>query len=759
MEQLSLGDFTEKQRSSLKTGTLSGVPVPSSHITGSVEKVASFNDETGQCVLEVKTGPERGAPRVLVAGKVAQVFAGQEVEIDYVPLPEGVIGPVYAESIEFKEPGSPRLLKKFLKSGALAGIGPNLATLLSQNFAGKFFFILDHDPARLLTIDGIGRKRQNQLLAAWKEFESRARLAEFLFENQLPLHWGRTLYPAHAEQSADFLRRFPYRAVTRHELAFELMDLFALRNGFAFDSTERLRCGFLDLLREHYRQGHCAFPEDQVLQQASEKLGVPRALIESILELELVEEGVIAETVDGVACLYLKQIWDLERHVAKELLRFEGKEPPWGWFNLEKSLAWAQSLLSIKLAPSQKDAIEKALSSSLAVITGGPGTGKTTLIRSLVTILQTQFAHFALCSPTGRASQRLSEATGVPAQTIHRLLKYNGLTGTFTFNHENPLKYDLVLIDEASMVDLSLMASLLEALPAHCALILVGDADQIPSVGAGSILQSIIASGRFSVVTLKDIFRQSEHSLIKLNAQRINQGLMPLTGGSSGSKDFHFVPVNDGADAQKVVQDLFTRVLPEKYGIHDPAQMQILVPLNRGALGTQQMNETLQTYIESRKLFQNRTGPSVRRPESSGWGLGETAQSFKEGDKVMVVKNDYQKDVFNGDIGFIRKINHSFQTVEIDFDDRVVPFGFDELDRLTLAYAISIHKSQGSEYRAVIVVLTQEHLPMAQRHLIYTAVTRGKEHVFLVAHPTALLRAIQTDDRRWQKLTELLKAG
>jgi exodeoxyribonuclease V alpha subunit len=568
-------------------------------------------------------------------------------------------------------------------------------------------------------------------------------LESFLFQEKLPLHWGKILFPFHGEQSISYLTLSPYQAGTRHALPFDWIDPFALKHGFSPEDPERIQCGLYDLLQNSYKQGHCAYPEARLLQELREKLNVPQALLEDSLELELISDNLILDTIDNMACIYLKDIWHLEREVYSQLLSFEQRKPDsWSEYQSRKFLIWAQELLRIDLAPLQQQAIETALSSSLAVITGGPGTGKTTLIRSLVTILQAQFTKFALCSPTGRAAQRLAEATSTPAKTIHRLLKYNVSTGLFTFNEERPLDLDLLLVDEASMVDLSLMSHLLKALPNHCSLILVGDADQIPPVGAGQVLQSILDSKRFPVVRLKDIFRQSEKSLIKINAHRINKGLMPLSG-PAGTGDFQYIPVHGADHAKKVIWDLVTRVIPDKCGIQDPSQFQILLPMNRGPLGTQQLNEELRSLM------------TPNRESVAGFG-----QVFQKGDKVMVVKNDYAKDVFNGDIGFLSAIHHDRQTVEVQFDERLVQFPFDELDRLTLAYAISIHKSQGSEYRAVIVVLTDEHLPMAQRHLVYTAVTRGKEHVFLVAEPHALQTALFSNEnnKRWQKLTELLQS-
>lgn len=713
---------------------------------GIVEKVVYFNEETGQCVLEISSDDFK--LNFLVTGRLPFVDPGQtvygELAIETSEIPAHP-GPILVHGLQVGLPRTKRALKKFLKSEAIPQIGPSVASLLADSFPDNLFHVLEEGPDKITQVKGLGRKRLQQILDSWETFKSRRAMNLFLFEQNLPLIWTQMLWPHYGHDSLRVLIDRPYETVLKHQLDFELVDSFALREGFPIESSDRIQCGLYHLLNSHYRQGHCAYPEHLLLEEAREKLLVPLTLIEEALETEILQDHLVSEMIGETLCIYLKEIWTLEQEVARKLLAFQWKEPPWGWFNLEKVLSWAQKLLQIQLAPLQRHAIETALSSSLTVITGGPGTGKTTLIRSFVTILQTQFSKFALCSPTGRAAQRLEEATGARAQTIHRLLKYNAAAGGFTFNRKTPLDLDLVLIDEVSMVDLSLMNHLLDALPAHCALILVGDADQIPSIGAGNVLQSVIDSGRFSTVRLTDIFRQREQSLIKINAHRINSGEMPVN--SEGPSDFHYIPVKSVDETKKVIFDLVTRVIPEKCGITDSRQFQILVPLNRGPLGTQQLNEELQKSV---------TRPAHDRTQ----GVTGFGQNFRVGDKVMVNKNDYKKDVFNGDIGFVERIDHTSQFVEILFEQRSVQFDFDELDRLTLAYAISIHKSQGSEYRAVVVVVSSEHLPMAQRHLIYTAVTRGKEHVFLVADPVALQAAVMSDEtnRRWQKLTELLSA-
>lgn len=714
-------------------------------ICGHIEKIVFQNPVTGQCLLDVKPeGPVKG--HFMVAGYAASVFPGQSI-IAKIPheIQEGEVKTLLAVSLDIGPPIIERTIRKFLKSSAMGEISKNIAKALVDKFPQNLFAVMDLDPKRLGEAEGVGGKRSQQIIEAWERFKSLDKFKKFLFAEHLPLEWAEQLWPFLGTESQEEFIKTPYALARQRGLSFDLVDAYALRRGFSIESEERLRCALGDMLQEYYKQGHCAYPEAKLLEEAVLKLNCHREALESALEIELIEKKFVEDTIGPVPCIYLHNVWKLEQEVAQMLKAFQYKDTPWGWFNLDKVLTWSQSILNLQLAPLQKEAIETALSSPLTVITGGPGTGKTTLVRALTTILQTQFLKFALCTPTGRAAKRLEETTGQPAQTIHRLLKLNGMTGEFAYNREHPLDVDLVLVDEISMVDIALMHHLLEALPDHCALILVGDADQIPPVGAGNILQSMIESEKFAVVRLKEIFRQSEQSLIKINAQRINTGEMPFKGEYIDS-DFNYLPVHGNEEAKRMVFDLATRVIPNEYGITDMKQVQILVPLNTGVLGTQKLNQELQ------KLYTD-------TEQASGSILG-FEQNFAVGDKVMVIKNDYKKNLYNGDIGFIRTINHLEQYLDIEFDDRPIRFDFEELDRLTLAYAISIHKSQGSEYRAVIVVITSEHLPLAQRHLIYTAVTRGKELVFLVAEPQALQTAIASDEnnRRWEKLTELLRS-
>lgn len=718
-------------------------------LSGTIERITYFNPQNGQCVLDVKAPKTKS--HFLVTGFLSSAHPGLTVDASLIlnneqkrklKASEPITDVLKAASLVVRAPQSSRDLKKFLKSGALPAVGKHLSKIIGEAFDNNFFTILDENPERLRKISGIGAKRFKQIMASWAEYKFINQFEQYLFTANLPLSWARILWVHHAFDARHFLQTNPYETVKRYDFSFQIVDAFALKQGFRENDMTRVRCALFDVLKTHYKQGHCAYPEDKTISETAIELMLDTSLVDDALELELLEENVVIDTIDGINCIYIKDVWETERRVAKLFADFKNKPPPWGEFHLQKVLMWAQDLLEINLAPLQVKAIETALSSKLTVITGGPGTGKTTLIRSLITILKTQHCPFVMCSPTGRGAQRLEETTGAPGLTIHRLLKYNSATGGFVFNKDNRLNVDLVLVDEVSMVDLQLMSHLLEALPPHCALILVGDVDQIPPVGAGHILQSLIESNQFTTVKLTEIFRQSKDSAIKINAQKINQGEMPTESTLEG--EFHYIKANGRERIQKTLVSLLTKTIPQRYGIVDPQQVQVLVPMNKGPLGTIQLNEELQQY------FTDFTG---HEKSISGF-----EHYFKTGDKVMVTKNDYRKDVFNGDIGFIHNINHFEQFVEVQFDERRVFFNFDELDRLTLAYAISIHKSQGSEYRAVIVVIAEEHLPLVRRQLIYTAITRGKEHVFLVAEPLALKAALTLDEnnRRWQKLSELL---
>jgi len=464
-------------------------------------------------------------------------------------------------------------------------------------------------------------------------------------------------------------------------------------------------------------------------------------LIATALDLELQDGTVIADDLDGRRCVFLAGLYRAEREIAEKLQALAAGKAPWPSIDADKAIPWVEKRTKLALAASQIEAIRVALASKVLVITGGPGVGKTTLVNSLLKILLAKTVAIALCAPTGRAAKRLSDSTGLEAKTIHRLLETDPRSGTFRRNEETPLECDLLVVDETSMVDVPLMRALLRALPDRAALLLVGDVDQLPSVGPGQVLADIIASGSVPVVRLTEVFRQAAESQIIVNAHRINQGVMPDLIKIETS-DFFFV---DAADAEEGVQKLLALVqerIPKRFRLDPIRDIQVICPMNRGGFGARSLNIELQNALNS---------PGEIRIDRFGW-------TFCPGDKIMQVENNYDKDVYNGDLGVVSRIDMEEDELHADFDGREVTYGFGELDELVLAYATTIHKSQGSEYPAVVIPLSTQHYPMLQRNLIYTGVTRGKRLVVLVGQRKALAIAVKgaRARRRWSKLRDWL---
>jgi len=449
----------------------------------------------------------------------------------------------------------------------------------------------------------------------------------------------------------------------------------------------------------------------------------------------------IADDLDGVRCVFLAGLYRAEREIAEKLKRLAVGNPLWPVIDLDKAIPWVENRTQLALADSQKAALRVALTSRVLVITGGPGVGKTTLVNSLLKILIAKAVTVALCAPTGRAAKRLSESTGLEAKTIHRLLETDPRTGAFRRTGEAPLDCDLLVVDETSMVDVPLMRALLRALPDKAALLLVGDVDQLPSVGPGQALGDIIASDTIPVVRLTEVFRQAAESQIIVNAHRINEGRMPnLMPAESG--DFYFLDAADAEDGVRKLLAIVRERIPKRFGYDPIREIQVLCPMNRGGLGARSLNVELQKALNP---------PGEIRVERFGW-------TFCPGDKVMQVENNYDKDVYNGDLGVVSQIDMEEGELHVDFDGRDVTYGFGELDELVLAYATTIHKSQGSEYPAVVIPLTTQHYPMLRRNLVYTGVTRGKRLVVLVGQRKALAIAVKEAKtlKRWSKLREWL---
>jgi exodeoxyribonuclease V alpha subunit len=483
-------------------------------------------------------------------------------------------------------------------------------------------------------------------------------------------------------------------------------------------------------------------PLDELVPMAEQLLEIPASLIEEALGLELEAREVVADEVDGHRCIFLAGLHRAERAIADRLRALQEGALPWPHIDPAKAIPWVEARAGITLAESQRAALRLALLSKVLVITGGPGVGKTTVINSILKVLGAKGIEMALAAPTGRAAKRLSESTGREAKTIHRLLDVDPRHGSFRRNEESPLRCDLLVVDETSMVDVPLMHAVLRAVPEQAALVLVGDVDQLPSVGPGQVLADIIDSAAVPVVRLTEVFRQASESRIIANAHRINQGGMPDWARDPES-DFHFVACRDAEDGVAKIIEIVRDRIPARFGLDPIRDVQILCPMNRGGLGARALN------LELQKLLNPPDESAVQR---FGWIFGV-------GDKVMQVENDYDKDVYNGDLGFIRAVDPEAGDVLIEFDGREVTYGLGELDELVLAYATTIHKSQGSEYPAVVIPLTTQHYPMLRRNLVYTGVTRGKRLVVIVGQRRAIGIAVRGGQslRRWSKLKEWLR--
>jgi exodeoxyribonuclease V alpha subunit len=524
-------------------------------------------------------------------------------------------------------------------------------------------------------------------------------------------------------------------------IGFRSADQIAEKLGIDKTAMIRARAGIGYALAEAMDEGHCGLPREQLVTMAAKLLEVPAAIIEAALEMELQDGVVVGDTVDERPCIFLAGLHRAERAIAGRLRTLASGSLPWPAIHADKAIPWVESKAGVTLAEGQREAVRLALRSKVLVITGGPGVGKTTLVNSILKILRVKGVKVDLAAPTGRAAKRLSESTGLEAKTIHRLLEADPVHGGFRRKEDHTLECDLLVADETSMIDVPLMHALLKAVPDHASLILVGDVDQLPSVGPGQVLADIIASGALPVVRLTEVFRQAAESRIIVNAHRINQGLMPEWAQNRAS-DFHFVECADAEHGAAKILQIVRERIPGRYGLDPICDIQVLCPMNRGGLGARSLNIDLQQAL-------NPAGELRIERFGSTYGIG---------DKVMQVENDYDKEIYNGDLGVVRSIDPEASEMVIDFDGREVTFGFGELDELVLAYATTIHKSQGSEYPAVVIPLTTQHYPMLQRNLLYTAVTRGKRLVVIVGQKKALAIAVKGNQtrRRWSKLREWL---
>ena len=713
-------------------------------LAGLVDRVTFHNSESGFCVLRVKARGQRDP--ITVIGHAAMISAGEFVQASGGWINDRTHGVQFRASfLKATAPTTIEGIEKYLGSGMIRGIGPIYAKKLVRAFGEAVFEVIAQEPGRLREVTGIGPKRAERIIAGWAEQKIIREIMLFLHSNGVGTSRAVRIYKTYGADAVQLISENPYRlARDIHGIGFRTADQIAAKLGIEKTALIRVCAGISFALAEAMDDGHCGLPYADLLAATRELLEVPAELVETALDRELQDGTVIADDVEGRRCVFLAALYRAEREIAAKLKALGVGKPPWPSIDADKAIPWVEKRTKLALAASQIEAVHTALASKMLVITGGPGVGKTTLVNSLLKILLAKTVRIALCAPTGRAAKRLSESTGLEAKTIHRLLETDPRTSRFRRDEDEPLECDLLVVDETSMVDVPLMRALLRALPDQAALLLVGDVDQLPSVGPGQVLADIIASGAVPLVRLTEIFRQAAESRIIVNAHRINQGLMPdLARAESG--DFYFVDAADPEEGVDKVLAVVHQRIPKRFGLNPIRDIQVLCPMNRGGLGARSLNIELQKALNP---------PGDIRIERFGW-------TFCPGDKVMQVENDYDKDIYNGDLGIVSAIDVEEGELVADFDGRKVTYGFGELDELVLAYATTIHKSQGSEYPAVVIPLTTQHYPMLQRNLVYTGVTRGKRLVVLVGQRKALAIAVKGAQtrRRWSKLREWLAGG
>ena len=713
-------------------------------LAGLVERVTYHNPENGFCVLRTKARGHRDL--VTVVGHAAMVAAGEWITASGGWTNDRTHGQQFkARFLRVSAPSSTEGMEKYLASGTIRGIGPVYARKLVRAFGERVFDVIEEEPERLREVDGIGPVRARRITEAWAEQKVVREIMVFLHSHGVGTARAVRIFKTYGVGAVQVMTENPYRlARDIRGIGFKTADAIAMKLGIDKTAMIRVRAGIAYALSEAMDDGHCGLPEEELVPLATEMLEAPEELVRTARDLELSDGAVVAATVADTPCLFLAGLYRAERVIAKRLLRIAEGRLPWSDIDVDKALPWVEQRTGLSLAESQADAIRLALTSKVMVVTGGPGVGKTTLMNAILRILAAKDVNMALCAPTGRAAKRLSEATGLEAKTIHRLLEADPRRGGFKRGGDNPLRCDLLVVDETSMVDVMLMQALLKAVPDGAALLLVGDVDQLPSVGPGQVLADIIASGAVSVVRLTEVFRQAARSRIVGSAHRINRGAIPDLTKPEGDSDFYFVPAEDPETAASRIVDLVKTHIPRRFGLHPVRDIQVLCPMTRGGVGSRSLNIELQAAL-------NPAGE--RKVERFGW-------TFAPGDKVMQIENDYDKDVYNGDIGYVEDVDSEAGELSAGFDGRSVAYGFGELDALVPAYAATVHKSQGSEYPAVVIPVLTQHYAMLQRNLLYTGVTRGKRLVVLVGQKKAVAIAVRnvSGRRRWSKLDEWLAA-
>lgn len=713
-------------------------------IVGYIERITFQNPENGYTVAQLKQS--KRFDLTCIVGTMPALRPGETVRCSGDWKQHLVHGnQFHIQSYEVQAPADLVGIKKYLCSGLIKGIGPKYANKIVAHFDLETLNIIDKSPERLLEVEGLGKKRMQSIAACWSEQRSIRDVMIFLQSHGVSPAYAQKVFKEYGSKGIEIVKSNPFRlAQDVRGIGFKTADGIAQKFGIAKNAPERIDAGVEFVLSSCADEGHVCHPIELLIQSSTEILEVQSNEIEeSLVRLaqqgrieigELLNEGKLTRFA-WLRYLYLSEIG-----IGRQMARLRHSPCHLRQVDAAKAIEWVQNQLNIQLADNQKEAIVQSLKEKVQIITGGPGTGKSTITKAILAITEKLTKQILLVAPTGRAAKRMTEITGKAASTIHSALEFDFQKGKFKRNADNPLECDLLIVDEASMIDTSLMYNLLKAIPSHARVIFVGDINQLPSVGPGNVLKDLIASRCVPVTVLNEIFRQAAGSRIITNAHLVNRGVFPDISNAQDS-DFFFIETEKPEDLLLNVISLVTQRLPKKYGFDPFNGIQVLAPMRRGVIGIENLNIALQEQLNPRG------SPLV-------WG----GKRFLTGDKVMQIRNDYDKEVFNGDIGTIQTINATDHQLVVKIDEREVVYPFSDLDDLVLAYAVSIHKYQGSECPCVVIPVHTSHFKLLHRNLLYTGITRGKKLVVLVGTKKAIALAVHNDEvkRRYTGLQQTL---
>ena len=702
--------------------------VKTERIEGTIHHVVYESADDGYCVLKVDTGQKYS---ITIVGHCAQPNVGQHIAVSGHWIENNQYGKQFkADTIITELPKSKAAILDYLSSGVIRGIGKQTAELLLKHFGTDILNILSNTPDELRKIPGIGKKKCQQISDSWKTQQGASDVMIFLQSHQIGPARAIKIYKKYGTGAVDIIRDNPYTLYQDIPgIGFHLADKIAQSLGLDKNHPKRIQNGVFYVLQEHASSGHTTLIKQQIITQSCELLGVEIDQVKEQITASCEENQIIETTVNNETLCSLTSLYEAEQSIAEKLVRMcqHTSHLP-SYEKLNHAVAELTKSLGYVLSEEQQQALRTILGNKICVLTGGPGVGKTTLVQSIVYVLQKSHTRFMLCAPTGRAARRLKESTGHEAKTVHRALGIDPISKQFQHNKQNPLNTEYCIIDESSMLDVHITKHILSALPDHCGLLLVGDIDQLPSVGAGNILSDIIGLKRVPVVKLTQVFRQAQTSLIIRFAHQVREGVMPnfQVTDTGELQDCYGIFVKDNDKVITKIQHMISQRIPEKFSLDPIRDIQILCPMQKGKLGAVALNKALQSHLNQNNVLLQSHGLTLRL-----------------NDKVMQTRNNYEKDVFNGDIGYICGHNEEKQTISIMFEDKVVDYFYDELEEITLAYAMTIHKSQGSEFKAVIIPLTGEHYVMLERNLVYTAMTRAKQLLIIIGDQKALRIATQ----------------